>query len=693
MTPATVHGLQRRPFRLDGAETLSANGAWYGGNPFATQLLNAYTILVPGGERFIIRTSREYLGRIGPELKEEVERVFFQEGAHSREHERVLKAMRADGLSLDVFRKLVEWFSYSLVEPLTPLRLRLATAAAIEHHNAVIATFFLNQELLKGIRNGELRRLFLWHFAEEIEHKETVFKVMESISRSWFLRAAGLLVSLGTFLFYLAVGTLLLGFKTSSVLAADFWSELFSQVCSRKGLFLAVVKESLRYLKPKFHPDVEENRTLLASALTELERLGIERPSHEKHTVSRPLPPKFARKMARTLERCHDLQSKHKFFFGRIDGYDQAWVRSDGRRKLNFCTYSYLGLLHHPKVDVAAKRAIERYGTGTHGVRLLGGNLEIHEQLESTIAAFFRREAAITFSSGFMTNLAAIQALVGKGDYVFSDELNHASIVDGCRFSGAEIVKFRHSDMTDLACKLESLPDDARGLIVIEAVYSMDGHIAPLKEVIELRDRQKNTILMVDEAHSLGVLGAHGKGVEEHFDCVGQIDVLMGTLSKTIPGQGGYIAGSQELITHLRYNARGFMFSAALSPVTAAAAQAAFKLIEIEGEARRKQLLSNVRYFIKRLEEEGFDTGNSESAIIPVLLGSEAMAFEMAAQCNLEGVYVMPVIYPAVPKSTERLRMNVTCDHRHEDLEYAVLTLVRARVAVEETAKTRGLVC
>ncbi len=679
-----MHALQKRPFRLDTNEMFSTSGDWYGGNPLTTQLLNAYSVLVPGGERFIIRTCRKYLSRIGPALKEEVERVFFQEGAHSREHERVLKTMRADGLSLDVFRKLVEWFSYRLLEPLTPLPLRLATAAAIEHHNAVIATFFLNRELLEGVRNGELRRLFLWHFAEEIEHKETVFKVLESVSRSWLLRAAGLFLSLGTFLFYLAVGTLLLGLKTRSVLAAGFWSELFSQACGRMGLFPAVLKESLRYLKPQFHPDVEESGTLLASALAELEHLGVERPSRETHALSRPLPPKFGRKMTRTMDRFHDLQSRHQFFFSRIDEYEGAWIHHEGQRKLNFCTYSYLGLLHHPRIDDAAKTALERHGTGTHGVRLLGGNLEIHEQLESGIAAFFRREAAITFSSGFMTNLAAIRALVGKGDYVLSDELNHASIVDGCRFSEAKVLTFRHNDMMDLACKLDSLPNDVRILIVIEAVYSMDGHIAPLNQVIELRNRHQNAILMVDEAHSLGVLGAHGRGIEEHFDCLGQIDVLMGTLSKTIPCQGGYITGSQELITYLRYNARGFIFSAPLSPVTAAVAQAAFKLLEIEGATRCKQLMSNVRYFVRRLHEEGFDTGDTGAAIVPVLLGRETLAFAMAGQCNVEGIYVMPVIYPAVPKGTERLRMNVTCDHRREELDYAVSALVRARTAVEE---------
>ena len=196
----------------------------------------------------------------------------------------------------------------------------------------------------------------------------------------------------------------------------------------------------------------------------------------------------------------------------------------------SFCTYSYLGLLGHPRIEEAAKAAVARYGTGTHGVRLLGGNLELHEVLEDRIAAFFAREAAITFSSGFMTNLAVIAALVGRGDHVLSDKRNHASIVDGCRLSGAEVTTFAHNDMAELEDHLQRLPDDARKLIVVDAVYSMDGDIAPLAALIALRDRYPNTLLMVDEAHSLGVLGSHGRGIEEHFGCSGQIDVLMGTL-------------------------------------------------------------------------------------------------------------------------------------------------------------------
>jgi glycine C-acetyltransferase len=189
---------------------------------------------------------------------------------------------------------------------------------------------------------------------------------------------------------------------------------------------------------------------------------------------------------------------------------------------------------------------------------------------------------------------------------------------------------------------------------------------------------------MVDEAHSLGVLGARGRGIEEHFNCFGQIDVLMGTLSKTVPAQGGFIAGSGELIKYLRYNARGFVFSAALSPVSAAAALAAFEIIEREGEERRKRLMSNIRYFTCRLREEGFDIGDSKTAIVPILLKNEELAFEMARRCNLAGVYAMPVAYPAVAVGTERLRMNVTSTHRRADLDFAVQVLVRARAAVDK---------
>ncbi|HIJ43809.1 MAG TPA: aminotransferase class I/II-fold pyridoxal phosphate-dependent enzyme, partial [Rhodospirillaceae bacterium] len=595
-----------------------------------------------------------------------------------REHRRVLAHMRKEGLGLDLFRHLVERISYRLLEKLSPSKLRLATAAAIEHHNAAIADFFLRQDLLREIRSVEIRRLFLWHFAEEIEHKEVVFKLLQRVSDSRLLRAAGLFASWATFLFYLAVGAMLLGLKTRAIFAGAFWRELVLHCGVRDGLLVVLVKESLRYLRADFHPRVETSRDLLGSALAELERLGVMGP--RPRLISK-MPVAFQKKMLPILNRVRSLRPVAPYFEAAIGEYDGAWVQNEGVRKLNFCTYSYLGLLRHPHIQEAARQAIERYGTGTHGVRLLGGNLELHDELEARIATFFNREAAITFSSGFMTNLAVISSLVGRGDHVLSDRLNHASIVDGCRLSGAEVVRFKHNDMLDLANRLGRLPEDARKLIVVDAVYSMDGNIAPIQELISLRDRHPNTLLMVDEAHSLGVLGPKGRGVEEHFDCVGQIDVLMGCLSKAVPAQGGYIAGTRDMITYLRFNARGFVYSAALSPAVAAAALAAFELIGREGAARRSRLMSNVRYFIQRLRNANFDIGNSASAIVPILLGSEVLAFDLARRCNLEGLYATPVTHPVVPKGAERLRMNVTCDHRRKDLDFAIKVLQRSRTA------------
>jgi len=683
MLATDAYPLQKRTFRLDEREALCARDAWFDGKPFATQFLHAYSLLIPQGERFIIRACRALLDRAGPASRKELQVLFFQEGSHSREHARMVEAMSAEGLSLNVYRRWLNWFSYRLLEPISPRALRLATAAAIEHHNAAIAGFFLRQELLKGIRLGEIRRLFLWHFAEEIEHKEVVFNLLERVSRSWALRALGLLASCTTFLLYIALGTLLLGVKTRAARTAAFWRELLVQCCSNKGLLAELARESVRYLKPGFRPRVAESRVLLESAFAELERLGVERPGA---AGALPLPPAFREKMAPSLARVRALLPANRYLGACIGGYDGAWVHSEGTRKLNFCTYSYLGLLRHPSIDAAACNAIERYGTGTHGVRLLGGNLEIHEALESGIAAFFGREAAITFSSGFMTNQAVIATLVGKGDYVLCDRRNHASIVDGCLHSGADVMRFRHNDMAHLANRLHCLPDDARKLIVVDAVYSMDGDIAPLDALLALRDRHPNTLLMVDEAHSLGVLGTRGRGIEEHFGCTGQIDVLMGTLSKTVPAQGGYIAGAHELVNYLRVNARGFVFSAALPPATAAAALAAFEVIDLEGPARRALLMANVHHFVRRLREVGFVVGGGASAIVPVLLGDEGLTVEMARLCNVAGVYTMPVIHPAVAKGEERLRMNVTCDHRLEDLDFAVQVLVDARARLAGSA-------
>ncbi|QPT14137.1 aminotransferase class I/II-fold pyridoxal phosphate-dependent enzyme [Serratia rubidaea] len=396
-------------------------------------------------------------------------------------------------------------------------------------------------------------------------------------------------------------------------------------------------------------------------------------------------PSAFDKKIARGAARYHKLNSDYSFFFSKISGYDdnnKAWIYSEGKRKLNFCTYSYLGLLKHPAIEAAALSALKQYGTGTHGVRLLGGNLDIHERLEQRIAGFFGREAALTFSSGFMTNLTVIDSLLGKGDVIFCDELNHASIIDGCRIGHAQVVRFPHNDMQTLDQQLAAAPPQARKLIIIDAVYSMEGDLAPLDTLIALRDRHPNTLLMVDEAHSLGVLGANGKGIEEHFACRGQIDILMGTLSKTLPGQGGFIAATQAVIHYLRMTARGFIFSAALSPITTAAMLAAFDVLEQEGPQRRKKLMENITYFVAALRREGFEVRAEQAAIVPIMIYSESQAFAMAQYCHQRDIYVMPVGYPAVSKGLERLRMNVTYHHSKDDLDLALQVLCAAREAV-----------
>jgi predicted metal-dependent hydrolase len=343
--------LQKRAFRLNGSEVLCGRGAWFGGRPLATQFLNAYSLLIPEGERFVIRACSAYLDRVGPELQAELKALFFQESSHSRQHGRMVEAMQAQKFALDPFRKVIEWLSYRVLEPLVPPGLRLATAAAIEHHNAAIAEHFLRQGLLRGIREGELRRLFLWHFAEEIEHKEVVFRLLQRVSGSWALRALGLAASCTTFLFYLAIGTLLLALKSGSAPRISMHGE---------SLFALLVKESLRYLRPGFQPRFEESRALHGAALAELDRLGA---------GDRALPAAFRERMAPSLERVRKLRA---FFGAQISGYEGTWVHSEGSRKLNFCTYSYLGLLGHPRIQDAARAALERYGTGTHGVRLLG---------------------------------------------------------------------------------------------------------------------------------------------------------------------------------------------------------------------------------------------------------------------------------------------------------------------------------
>jgi glycine C-acetyltransferase len=353
-----------------------------------------------------------------------------------------------------------------------------------------------------------------------------------------------------------------------------------------------------------------------------------------------------------------------------------AKVLVHGREMGMYASYGYLGLLGHPRINEAARKAIDKFGTGTNGVRTLAGSLTIHEELEETIAHFKHAEAAVTFTSGYVTNLTVISTLMGRGDYVLSDKLNHASIVDGCLMSGAEFRRFKHNDMEDLEHRLEQIPANISKLVITDAVFSMDGDVIDLPRVAEIC-KKHGAYLMMDEAHSVGVLGKTGRGIEEHFGLEDVIDIKMGTLSKTIPSIGGYVAGRKDLITYLRHASRAYIFSAALPPAQTAAANEAFKVI-LDEPWRIEKLNHNSQLFINGLKSAGFDTMLTTTAIVPVLCGSDEQAFIMTREAQRHDVFVMPVVSPAVPEGLARLRATVTAAHEPSEIERAIDVIATA---------------
>lgn len=393
---------------------------------------------------------------------------------------------------------------------------------------------------------------------------------------------------------------------------------------------------------------------------------------------SRPAPDRIGRRILEVVQRVQAGREQDLYFFNipiaELDG--GASVRVEGRELAMFSSYSYLGLLGHPRIDAAARAAIDRFGTGTHGVRLLAGSLTLHRELEQALAAWNGTDDAVTYSSGYVTNLTTVASLVGREDYVFSDKLNHASIVDGCLLSGAHFVRFRHNDMPDLEARLSRAPRVAAKLVVVDAVFSMDGDIADLPRLAEVC-RAHDAWLMVDEAHSLGVLGAFGRGIEEHFGLPGAVDVKMGTLSKAIPSVGGYIAGGADLVEYLRHSSRGYIFSAALPPAQAAAALEALRVIQDE-PWRVETLRRNAQAFVSGLRQLGFDTLRTQTAIVPILCRSDHRAYEMTRECHREGMFVTPVVSPAVPAGQARLRTTVTAAHTPEMIDRALAAFGRA---------------
>jgi glycine C-acetyltransferase len=382
-------------------------------------------------------------------------------------------------------------------------------------------------------------------------------------------------------------------------------------------------------------------------------------------------------------ERVNYYKSKNLYYYNipvrELKGGSRVLV--DGREMIMLASYSYLGLIGHPRINEAAKKAIDKYGTGTHGVRTLAGSLPVHVELEETIAEFKKTEAAIVFSSGYVTNLSVIQALVGRGDYVISDKYNHASIVDGILISGAKFVRYPHNDLDALEKSLAEIPSDATKLVITDAVFSMDGDYVDLPRLVEICRKYK-AWLMVDEAHSVGVLGKTGRGIEEHFGMENVIDIKMGTLSKTIPSVGGYIAGSKDLIDYLRHSVRGYIFSAALPPAQAAAAAEAFRVI-MDEPWRVEQLRRNTDLFLNSLKSAGFDTLYSQTAIVPIICGDDDTAFEMTRACHARDLFVLPVVSPAVPQKLARLRTTVTAAHTERDIEIAVERIMEAAKEVK----------
>jgi glycine C-acetyltransferase len=345
-----------------------------------------------------------------------------------------------------------------------------------------------------------------------------------------------------------------------------------------------------------------------------------------------------------------------------------AWLVVDGKSVLNFCSNNYLGLANHPKLIEAAQEIVTRYGVGPGAVRSIAGTMDIHLELERRLAAFKGVEAAITFQSGFNANIATIPALVGKEDVIFSDELNHASIIDGARLSGARIARFAHADPVDLERVIkENEGSYRRALIVTDGVFSMDGDVAPLDRIYEVA-HANDILLMVDDAHGEGVLGRGGRGIVDHFNLHGKVDIEVGTMSKAFGVMGGVVAGNAVIVEWLRQRGRPFLFSSAVTPPDVAACLAALDLLENSTELVDR-LWDNARFFKAEMKKMGFDTGLSTTPITPVMLGDAPLAQQFSRDLFEEGVFAMALGFPTVPKGKARIRVMISAAHTKSDLE------------------------
>ena len=345
-----------------------------------------------------------------------------------------------------------------------------------------------------------------------------------------------------------------------------------------------------------------------------------------------------------------------------------AWLIVDEKKVLNFCSNNYLGLANHPKLREAAQAAIINYGVGPAAVRTIAGTMDLHNELEERVAKFKGAEAAITFQSGFVANLGTIQALVGKKDVIFSDELNHASIIDGCRLSGARIVRYAHCDSAHLEQVIKENEDTyEKAIIITDGVFSMDGDIAPLDRLQEIAEGY-DILLAVDDAHGEGVLGKGGRGIVDHFNLHGKVDIEIGTFSKAFGVIGGVVSGNAVIIEWLKQRGRPFLFSSAMTPPDVAACIAAIDILE-SSTKYVDRLWENADYFKSEIVKIGFDIGHSETPITPIMLGEAPLAQKMSKDLFENGIFATPIGFPTVPKGKARIRVMISAEHSQKDLD------------------------